>query len=153
MTSKRLIIFFLITSFAVVMFSSCSTSKTIYYWGPESENITKYEKVTYDYYKYQSPQSVCNLISTYQDIILNCKANEKMIPPGVCAEFGYILLNPVNEEYFNEYASKSQKRLMAGIVFMEYGKEMIEKEVTLYPEARKFLEPIIKRITNEYEED
>ena len=36
---------------------------------------------------------------------------------------------------------------------MVYGKEMIEKEVTLYPEARKFLEPIIKRITNEDEED
>ena len=43
--------------------------------------------------------------------------------------------------------------MMEGIVFLEYGKEMIEKEVALYPEARHFLEPIIKRITNEDKED
>ena len=78
---------------------------------------------------------------------------DMMVPPGICAEFGYILLNPENEEYFNQYATKSQKKMMEGIVFLEYGKEMIQKEVALYPEARHFLEPIIKRITNEDKED
>ena len=142
-----------ITFFAVLMFSSCTTTSNMYYWGPVSDNVTKYEKSVYNYYKYQSPESICRLIETYQDIIQKCKANEKMIPPGICAEFGYILLNPENETYFNEYATNSQKKMMEGIVFIEYGKQMIEKEIILYPEARHFLEPVIKRITRDNEED
>jgi hypothetical protein len=43
--------------------------------------------------------------------------------------------------------------MMEGIVFIEYGKQMIEKEIILYPEARHFLEPVIKRITRDNEED
>lgn len=141
----------IIAFFTILIFSSCATSN-MYYWGPVSENISRYERSAYNYYKYQSPESICKLIETYQDIIIRCKDNEKMIPPGICAEFGYMLLNPENEAYFNEHASKSQKRLMEGLVFAEYGKEMLEKEIALYPEARKLLEPIIERITNEDEE-
>ena len=142
---------FIISLFAVLMFSSCVTTYTMYYWGPVSsyDKISKYEKAAYDYYKYQSPESICRMIETYQDIMLKCEANEKMIPPGVCADFGYILLNPENAVYFNDYASKSQKKLMAGIVFSEYGKELLEKEISLYPESQQFLEPILKRINNE----
>lgn len=142
-----------IASFLLVMFSSCATTSFNYYWGPVSDNVTGYEKATYNYYKYQSPESVCKLIETYQDIIVRCETNDKMIPPGVCAEFGYILMNPDNEEYFNEHATKSQKRLLEGIIFLEYGKEMLEREIALYPEARHFLEPIIRRITNEDKEE
>lgn len=149
----RYIRLFIIISFVTLIFSSCATTNRQYYWGPVSENITRYERVIYNYYKYQSPESICKMIETYQDIMLKCKTDEKMIPPGICAEFGYILLNPENEEYFNQYATKSQKKMMEGIVFLEYGKEMIQKEVALYPEARHFLEPIIKRITNEDKED
>ncbi len=142
---------FIISLFAALMFSSCVTTYTMYYWGPVSsyDKISKYEKAAYDYYKYQSPESICRMIETYQDIMLKCEANEKMIPPGVCADFGYILLNPENAAYFNDYASKSQKKLMAGIVFSEYGKELLEKEISLYPESQQFLEPILKRINNE----
>lgn len=144
-----------VTFIFAVMFSSCTTTNSMYYWGPVSmsDNIPRYEHAVYDYYKYQSPESICKMIETYQEIMIKCKANEKMIPPGICAEFGYILLNPENEAYFVEHATKSQKKMMEGIVFLEYGKEMIEKEVALYPEARHFLEPIIKRITNEDKED
>lgn len=149
----KLIKLLAITFFAVMMFASCTTTSNMYYWGQVSNNVTKYEKSAYNYYKYQSPESICNLIETYQDIIVKCKTNEKMIPPGICAEFGYILLNPENEAYFNEYATKSQKKMMEGIVFLEYGKQMIEKEIALYPEARHFLEPVIKRITRDNEED
>ncbi len=141
-----------ITFFAVMMFSSCTTTSNMQYWGPVSDNVTRYEKSAYNYYKYQSPESICSLIETYQDIIIKCKANEKMIPPGICAEFGYILLNPENETYFKEHATNSQKKMMEGIVFLEYGKQMIEKEVALYPEARHFLEPVIKRITGDKED-
>ena len=145
----KLIKLLAITFFAVMMFSSCTTTSNMYYWGPVSDNVTKYEKSVYNYYKYQSPESICRLIETYQDIVQKCKANEKMIPPGICADFGYILLNPENAAHFNEYASKSQRKLMEGIVFSEYGKELLEKEIALYPESQQFLEPILKRINNE----
>ena len=145
---------FTIALFVVLIFSSCATT-SMYYWGPVSmsDEISKYEKTAYDYYKYQSPESVCNMIETYQDIMIKCEANERMIPPGVCADFGYILLNPENATYFNEYATKSQKKMMEGIIFSEYGKELLEKEIELYPESRQFIEPIIKRIANENKED
>lgn len=138
----------------ILMFSSCSTT-SMYYWGPVSfsDNTTGYEKSTYNYYKYQSPESICNMIETYRDIMIKCEANERMIPPGVCADFGYILLNPENATYFDEYATKSQKRLMEGIIFSEYGKELLEKEIELYPESRQFIEPILKRMSSENKED
>ncbi|MBO7287818.1 MAG: DUF4810 domain-containing protein [Bacteroidales bacterium] len=138
----------------ILMFSSCSTT-SMYYWGPVSfsDNTTGYEKSTYNYYKYQSPESICNMIETYRDIMIKCEANERMIPPGICADFGYILLNPENATYFDEYATKSQKRLMDGIVFSEYGKELLEKEIELYPESRQFIEPILKRMSCENKED
>lgn len=149
MKSLRSLVF---VSLSILMFSSCGTSN-LYYWGTMSNDISDYERAVYSYYKYQSPESVCRLIETYQDIINTCKDNEKMIPPGICAEFGYVLLNPDNEAYFNEYATKSQKNMMRGLVFMEYGREMMEKEIALYPEARKFLEPVIERIKRENKED
>lgn len=143
-----------IISSLILMFSSCSTT-SMYYWGPVSisDNTTGYEKSIYNYFKYQSPESVCNMIETYRDIMIECEANERMIPPGVCADFGYILLNPENATYFDEYATKSQKRLMDGIVFSEYGKELLEKEIELYPESRQFIEPILKRMSSENKED
>ena len=144
---------FLIATFVLLMFSSCSTTY-MYYWGPVSfsDNTTGYEKSTYNYFKYQSPESICNMIETYRDIMIECEANEKMIPR-VCADFGYILLNPENATYFDEHATRSQKNLMEGIIFSEYGKELLEKEIELYPESRQFIEPIIKRIANENKED
>lgn len=143
-----------IISSLMLMFSSCSTT-SMYYWGPVSfsDNTTGYENSIYNYFKYHSPESVCNMIETYLDIMIECEANERMIPPGVCADFGYILLNPENATYFDEYATKSQKRLMDGIVFSEYGKELLEKEIELYPESRQFIEPILKRMSSENKED
>ena len=145
---------FIITFSLVVILSSCGTT-TMYYWGGSSfsDNMTKYEKVTYDYYKYRSPESICEMIETYHDIIVKCKDNEKMIPPGICAELGYILLNPENATYFDEYATRSQKKMMEGIIFYEYGKELLEKEIELYPESRQFIEPILKRMSSESKED
>lgn len=130
----------------VWLLSSCTTTSNMYYWGTTSDKVTSYERVAYIYYKSQTPESICALIENYQKIINKCVDNESMIPPGICAEYGYILLNPDNEAYFDEYATKSQKKLMSGVVFLEQGKKMLEKEVALYPEARKFLEPIISRI-------
>ena len=145
---------FLIASFVILMFSSCSTT-SMYYWGPVSisDNTTGYEKSIYNYFKYQSPESICNMIETYRNIMIECEADERMIPPGVCADFGYILLNTENTTCFNEHATKSQKNLMEGIVFSEYGKELLEKEIELYPESRQFIEPILKRISSENKED
>ena len=145
---------FVISLFATLMFSSCSTT-SMYYWGPVSfsDNTTSYEKSTYNYFKYHSPESICSMIETYRDIMIECEANERMIPPGVCADFGYILLNPENATYFNEYATKSQKKMMEGIIFYEYGKELLEKEIELYPESRQFIEPILKRMSSENKEE
>lgn len=144
----------IVNAFIVVILSSCVASNTMYYWGKVSlsDKITQYEKVTYNYYKSKSPKSICEMIETYHDIIVKCKDNEKMIPPGICAELGYILLNHENEACFNTYASKSQKKKMEGVIFFEYGKELMEKEMSLYPESRHFLEPVIERLANEKEE-
>ena len=71
-------------------------------------------------------------------------------PPGICAEYGYILLLPETAETFLNNATTAQKKLFKsddyGVLFTERGKEMLQKEIELYPESAKFIEPLIKKL-------
>lgn len=72
-----------------------------------------------------------------------------MPPPGICAEYGYMLLNPENAEIFAKYATAKQKRIYPktdyASYFAERGKEMMLMEIELYPESSKFVTPLIER--------
>ena len=138
---------------SLLMFSSCASKKKIYdkntyNWGPIADNVTNYEISSFEYCHNNSQEALCALIETYQTILNDSNGNDRLIPPGICAEFGYVLLNPDTKAVFEEYATAEQKRLMSGRNFKEYGKSLIEKEMKLYPESRVYLERITKNITN-----
>ena len=56
-----------------------------------------------------------------------------MPPPGICAEYGYMLLIPENAAIFAEYATAMQRRTFTSgdyaSFFPEKGKEMLQKEM------------------------
>lgn len=105
-------------SITVLLLASCTTQKPLYSWG-------KYEITSYNYLKNSDEKSTQKLIETYQQIIEKQKGTRNAIPPGVCADYGFLLLQ---EGKTNE------------------GKELLMKEIALYPESKVFINRILKII-------
>lgn len=110
---KGLILFALL-----VVLGSCTTQKPLYTWG-------NYEIASYNYLKNSDEKSVQELIENYQKVIETQKGTRGVVPPGVCADYGFILLQEGKKEE---------------------GKEMLMKEIALYPESKIFIERILKMI-------
>ena len=100
---------------ATFCFTSCAT-KTLYSW----EN---YDNTSYNYLKNSDEKSTQALIKTYQKLIEKQTGTRQVVPPGVYADYGFILLQ----------ADK-----------IEDGKKMLQKEIELYPESKVFIERILK---------
>ena len=92
-------------------FTSCGVT-SLYYWGGSQNGATAYENLTYKNYDKQTPESLCKLICMYEDIISNTGGKRQLPPPGICAEYGYLLLIPENAVIFAEHATAMQKRLL-----------------------------------------
>lgn len=130
--------------------ASCGFTTSLYYWGGTQNNATTYENLAYKNYDKQTPESICKLICLYEDMVSNPGGSRQMPPPGICAEYGYMLLVPGNAEIFSRYATTSQKQTFSvtdyAAFFPERGKEMMLKEVELYPESAKFITPLIEKL-------
>lgn len=135
---------------AIVMLSSCGMTNPLYYWGGIKSGTTAYEHLAYQSYDKQTPKSLCNLIAVYEDMVTRPGGSRQVPPPGICAEYGYLLLLPETAETFLNNATTAQKKLFKsddyGVLFTERGKEMLQKEIELYPESAKFIEPLIKKL-------
>jgi hypothetical protein len=105
-------------SISVFLLVSCSTQKPLYTWG-------KYETTSYNYLKNNNEKSTQELIDTYKKIIEKQKGSRKVVPPGIYADYGFVLLQ----------ANKTEE-----------GKAMLLKEVSLYPESKIFIDRILKMI-------
>ena len=140
----------LILALASVALTSCGISSSLYYWGGMQNEVTAYENLAYKNYDKQTPESLCKLICMYEDIVSNPGGSRRMPPPGICAEYGYMLLIPENAAIFAEHATATQRRAFASgdyaSFFPEKGKEMLQKEIELYPESAKFIAPLIERL-------
>lgn len=97
--------------------TACSVTKPLYDW-------KGYDQAVYAYTKSGSEQSVSNLIKVYTKLIENSGGSRNVPPPGVCADYGYLLI---------------QKGEIAK------GKELLVKETVLYPESKLFIDRILKR--------
>jgi hypothetical protein len=109
------IIFILISVF---LLASCATRKPLYSWD-------KYEIASYNYLKNSDEKSTQELIETYQKIIEKQKGTRGVVPPGIYADYGFVLLQ----------ANKTEE-----------GKAMLLKEIALYPESKIFIDRILKII-------
>jgi len=68
-------------------------------------------------------ESIKNLLNSYQQIIEKQEGTRKTVPPGIYADYGFILLQ----------TGKTEE-----------GKAMLKKEVSLYPESEVFINRILK---------
>ena len=100
---------------AMLFLTSCAT-QTLYSWG-------NYDDTSYKYLKNSDEKSTQALMKTYQQLIEKQTGTRKTVPPGVYADYGFLLLQ----------ANKTAE-----------GKEMLQKEIELYPESKVFIERILK---------
>jgi hypothetical protein len=133
---------------------SCG-SQRLYYWGSSSmfdKGTTRYENLAYRNYDQQSPESLCELICLYEDMVTNPGGTRGVVPPGICAEYGYLLLQPSTAEVFEQHATRNQRRHFSatsyGTLFASRGEEMLKKEMELYPESAAFIAPLLKKLTS-----
>ena len=135
---------------AAALLSSCGPTNALYYWGGAQNGTTAYENLAYQSYDKQTPKSVCNLVAVYEKMVTNPGGIRQVPPPGICAEYGYLLLLPETADIFMKNATDAQKKLFQsddyGVLFSERGKEMLRKEMELYPESARFIEPLIKKL-------
>ena len=145
---KKLFVLLLVT----FCLTSCGLTSSLYYWGGTQNGATTYENLAYKNYDKQTPESICKLICMYEDIVTHPGGIRNMPPPGICAEYGYMLLIPENAEIFAKYATSTQKRTFVSTeyatFFPQKGKELMLKEIELYPESAKFIAPLIERLCN-----
>ena len=136
---------------SVFMLSSCGVSNpSLYNWGGSWRNNLRYDLLAYKDYKSQTPEAICDLICVYEEMVSSPSGVRQVPPPGICAEYGYLLLLPDTASIFEEKASAEQKRCFDGteyaVMFTAKGKQLLQKEMELYPESRKFIEPLMRKL-------
>lgn len=143
---KKLILLTMM-SFAL---ASCGMTSSLYYWGGSQKGTTTYENLTYASYDKQTPESTCRLICMYEQMVSSPGGIRQVPPPGICAEYGYVLLTQGNAQIFSEHATSVQKRIFDTTdfvsAFQKRGKEMLEMEMQLYPESVRFIAPLMKKL-------
>lgn len=110
---RKYVVFLMISMLAV----SCVSTKPLYNW-------KGYDDAVYAYTKVNDEKNNENLIKVYEKLIKSSGGTRQTPPPGVCADYGYLLLKK------GEIAK---------------GKELLTKETVLYPESKLFIDRILKR--------
>ena len=111
---------FILTFFLIALtLTSCSSTTKLYEW-------RNYEDSSYRYLKAQTPEAQEDLMKTYKTMIGKSKGSRAVVPPGIYAEYGYLLI-------------MNGKR--------EEGVQMLEKEKELYPESTVFMNRLIKQFS------
>ena len=104
-------------SISLFVMCSCTTQK-LYSWG-------QYPATSYSYLKNSDEKSTQELIKTYQIIITKQTGTRGVVPPGIYADYGFLLIQTNNTNL---------------------GKEMLLKEIALYPESKIFIDRILKKL-------
>lgn len=103
---------------AASILTGCFPSKHLYSWHG-------YDNVSYAYSKTRTPERELELIETYEKMIQKQSGSRNMVPPGIYAEYGYILAKKGNADK---------------------GIQMLEMEIKYYPESEVFINRIIKQL-------
>lgn len=98
-----------------------AVSETLYSWHG-------YQSKSYKYLKKSDSSSYKALVQCYENIISSQKSGRKTVPPGIYADYGWLLIKEGNKEQ---------------------GIAMLRKEMELYPESSVFINRILKRFTDE----
>jgi hypothetical protein len=107
-----------IAAICVIAFTSCATQKSLYTWYDS-------EDATYKYTKRGTEELLTKAMAQYEKVISKQKGIRKVVPPGVNAEYGYLLY-------------KAGKK--------EEGLALLKAEIKAYPESETFISRIIKQL-------
>ncbi len=102
----------------VMAMASCQTEKALYSWYDS-------EDATYTYTKRGTEETLEKAVVQYKKVIEKQKGVRKVVPPGVNAEYGFLLY-------------KAGKK--------EEGLALLRAEIAAYPESEKFISRIIKQL-------
>lgn len=109
-------LFFIVLSTFVLV--SCGSPKSLYSW-------YDYEDATYQYSKRPTDELRVKVLEQYQKMVDKQKGLRGVVPPGLYAEYGYLLY-------------KTGKK--------EDGLSFLRQEIKLYPEADSYVSRIIKQL-------
>lgn len=135
---------------SALMLSSCASHR-LYWWGSyaNDDETTRYEELTYQYYNKHTPESLCALLCCYEDMVSHPGGSRGVIPPGICAEYGFLLLQPETMAAFDQHASERQKKTLLNSNLPsdlhQRGILLLQKEMELYPESAIFIRPILEK--------
>lgn len=136
---------------AGLLLCSCGpTAQILYNWGGEYDGVTEYERLAYRSSARQSPESTCAMLVMYENIVNNPGGQRQMPPPGICAEYAWLLAQPGTAEAFAGHATSKQKAVFGfsdyGAGFLERSRELFEMEMRYYPESVVFIKPLAERL-------
>lgn len=133
---------------AGLLLSACGpTAQVLYYWGGEHNGVTEYERTSYYTTDKQSPESICQMLAMYEKLVSNPGGWRKVPPPGICAEYAWLLIQPETASLYNQYATTKQKALVgASATFAERSRKLFEMEMQYYPESITFIKPLAEKL-------
>ena len=109
----------IVTSAIMLMaLASCQTQQTLYSWYDS-------EEATYMYTKRGTDELLTKAMAQYEKVINKQKGIRKTVPPGVNAEYGFLLY-------------KTGKK--------EEGLALLKAEIKAYPESEIFISRILKQL-------
>ena len=108
----------IIAVFVIMTISSCTTTTTLYSW-------YNYEDITYQYSKRKTDELQVKVLEQYQKLTEKQKGTRGTVPPGLYAEYGYLL-----------YMTGKQ----------EEGLKFLKEEIRLYPDSEKYISRIINHL-------
>ena len=132
------------------MFLTSCGPTSLYYWGNTMQGTTAYEALSYKRADKEDPKIICKVIEMYENLLAFPGGLRQVPPPGVCAEYAYMLLQPEIVDIFYKNATKAQ---ISSFENSGYGNDpqakaikLFEKEIELYPESTQFVSPLLKRL-------
>ena len=75
---------FIVSAICVMAMASCQTQQSLYSWYDS-------EDATYTYTKRGTEETLAKAMAQYEKVISKQKGLRKVVPPGVNAEYGYLL--------------------------------------------------------------
>ena len=100
----------------MLLFGCVSQRPQLYSW-------SHYDNLSYQYFKNQNDKTTSALMEDYQKIIDKQKESRNTPPPGLYGDYGYLLIQSGR---------------------MAEGKDMLIKEMALYPESTVFINRILQ---------
>ena len=132
-----------------LLLSACGpTAQILYDWDGESDGVTQYERLAYRSSAKQSPESMCAMLVMYENLVTHPGGLRQVPPPGICAEYAWLLAQPETAAVFAEHATSRQKAALgfATAAFLERSRELFEMEMRYYPESITFIKPLAARL-------